>query len=678
MRRTDAGKLAFLIPCLVMGLLASSGDALAAARTAPDKFVRTAGYYLKAGIGIPSSDHEALSKYDVLVLPAEAQVFNREMFADLRRRNPDIIILAYVPTKSYALVWNDSLHDDLKGQLRDEWRLRDANGAQLSVWPNTYSLNIAGDWADFLGRWTAEKVLATGLWDGVFYDEASATISWLNGGNLDLDRNGAKDDAATADRLWKAGMTRLFKTTRDLSPSTYIVMNGDSDADLAAYTNGRMFETFPTPWEGNGSWQTVENNYLRLQGQTTQPPIFIINGNTNNTGAKNDFAKMRFGLASALMGDGYFGFDHGDQDHGQLWMYDEYDAYLGRPVGTPRNLLANASTAIRPGLWRRDFEHGVVLVNSTDLPQTADFDGDFERLHGTQDPNVNNGEISNSVEIPAKDGLILLRPLDRIVNASYRNGAFLRILDADGDARRTGFFSYNNKQRGGTILAEFTPTGAGSAVVIAAKNNRIEAYDQAGNLTKTVYPFGESWKTAVGFSIGKVGGKTYIAVAAGAGATPKVRLYSETLEPVTAAWDAYNPRFAGGVNVAVGDVDNDGEPDIITGAGAGGGPHVRVFSVRQEVKAQFFAYDLKFAGGVNIGVGDLDGDGTTEIVTGTGFGGGPQVKVFNRFGQAKKSFFAYDSRKRGGVRVSVTDVDGDGRAEVIAMTNDVFTLAYKR
>jgi hypothetical protein len=62
---------------------------------------------------------------------------------------------------------------------------------------------------------------------------------------------------------------------------------------------------------------------------------------------------------------------------------------------------------------------------------------------------------------------------------------------------------------------------------------------------------------------------------------------------------AYDPRFTGGVHVASGDVDGDGLPDIITGAGAGGGPHVQVFSgVDNHVIRSFMAYDPRFTGGV--------------------------------------------------------------------------------
>lgn len=41
---------------------------------------------------------------------------------------------------------------------------------------------------------------------------------------------------------------------------------------------------------------------------------------------------------------------------------------------------------------------------------------------------------------------------------------------------------------------------------------------------------------------------------------------------------AYETNFTGGVNVAAGDVNGDGTDDLITAADTSGGPHVRVFS----------------------------------------------------------------------------------------------------
>lgn len=674
--RAKTGLVAIMIVSIMgFGLPASPAIAL----TAPDTFVRLSNNYMKAGITLPSSDYEKLAAYDVLVLPAETQIFNPDFFAAVRRKNPNIVILAYIATKSYAKIWSenplDTLHPKLKARVSDAMRLREPGGSILSVWPGTETYNVSTGWGDALPRFVKDDVMSSGMWDGIFYDETSATISWLNGGNVDVNNDGARDDAGTADRLWKAGMINILKTTRDLlGPNAVIVTNGDSDPDLQPYVNGRMFETFPTPWEGDGSWSTVIGNYLSLEKQVGYPPVFIINSNTGNTGDRNDFRKMRFGLASTLLGDGFFEFDYGDQDHGQTWMYDEYSAHLGKPVSAARN-LTGSTTPVKPGVWRRDFQYGTVLVNSTAAAQTVDLDADFERLHGTQDAKTNDGEISSVITLPPQDGLILLRPLDRVQEASYKNGAFMRVLTSTGAVHRNGFFAYNDHQRGGNDVIEFRPAGATADVTVAVNGNHVALYDAQGQLTRTVAPFGEAWSKGLTLGFGQAGGHDYIAVGAGTGGAPLVRLYNDALFPVTDAFNAYDARFSGGVAAGVGDIDGDGSPDIVTGAGAGGGPHVRIFGLDQAVKGQFFAYDQKFRGGVSVSVGDVDSDGRQEIVTGPGFGGGPHVRVFNRYGEVKNQFFAFDSSKRGGVRVSVGDVDSDGQDEILAMTNDVFTLA---
>lgn len=162
-------------------------------------------------------------------------------------------------------------------------------------------------------------------------------------------------------------------------------------------------------------------------------------------------------------------------------------------------------------------------------------------------------------------------------------------------------------------------------------------------------------------------GVTDLVAAAGPGGGPHVKVYDGVSGTEVRSFFAYDPAFTGGVSVAVADVTRDEVADIITGAGPGGGPHVRVFDGRtlNEVWS-FFAYAPGFAGGVSVAGGDMNFDGFAEIATGAGPGGGPHVVVFNGFNLAVlQSYFPLDATGTG-VNVAMGDVNNDGRADVIA------------
>jgi hypothetical protein len=130
---------------------------------------------------------------------------------------------------------------------------------------------------------------------------------------------------------------------------------------------------------------------------------------------------------------------------------------------------------------------------------------------------------------------------------------------------------------------------------------------------------------------------------------------------------AYGQSFTGGVYVATADVNGDGVPDIITGAGPGGGPHVRVFNgVNGQVLREFMAYNLNFHGGVSVAAGDLNADGFADVITGAGPGGGPHVQAFDVHNHVVlTSFMAYGVGFNGGVFVSSGDLNGDGHADIV-------------
>jgi hypothetical protein len=100
-------------------------------------------------------------------------------------------------------------------------------------------------------------------------------------------------------------------------------------------------------------------------------------------------------------------------------------------------------------------------------------------------------------------------------------------------------------------------------------------------------------------------------------------------------------QFNVGANVAVGDVNGDGYADVVTGATAGN-PDVRVYSGQdiahgtfdptgKSLLAQFFAYGLNFNVGAFVAVGDTTGSGFGDVITGAS-AGNPDVHVYS--GQA--------------------------------------------
>jgi len=131
----------------------------------------------------------------------------------------------------------------------------------------------------------------------------------------------------------------------------------------------------------------------------------------------------------------------------------------------------------------------------------------------------------------------------------------------------------------------------------------------------------------------------------------------------------------GGTNLATGDVNNDGFADIIVGAGAGGGPRVKVlggatnFNINANAPIMdLFAYNPAFTGGVVVASGDRDGDAVADVITGAGVGGGPNVRSFNAAGILIDNFFAFSSSITNGIFIAAGNVDGDGLADIIAGT----------
>jgi hypothetical protein len=280
---------------------------------------------------------------------------------------------------------------------------------------------------------------------------------------------------------------------------------------------------------------------------------------------------------------------------------------------------------------------------------------------------------------PAQRGTAATQTVHFIVTgAGPGGGPQVRVFGTDGSATTVTFFAYSEGFSGGVHVAtgDLNNDGVDEIITGAGPGGgpQVRTFLAQGGADAGVgffaYPLGFGGGVNVAGGKLKVAGSRVpmIVTGPGPGGGPQVRVFKvdPTSKAVTpfASFDAYAPSFSGGVSVAAADLDNDGTDEIITGAGPGGGPHVRVFRIDPNTgtitpTASFFPYAPAFGGGVDVA-------GGSEIVTGAGPGGGPHVRNFDGTGTpGLASFFAYPTGFGGGVHVAAGDLAGNSTEKIV-------------
>jgi hypothetical protein len=283
----------------------------------------------------------------------------------LRELNPEIAILTSINTME-----NSGLPDD--------YYLKDTNGNKIEVWPGTYRLNLTKPYvAEYQAKWAYQKMLDSELlYDGVFFDNFFTTQAWLkadiHGTALQLDANedGKPDDPVWLDAEWRKGVFYELAIWRGLMP--HALAQGHLPRPVPPeigeiFNGGGILFASTNVLDGKASFDDFQDSYQRWWELGRQPVIAAIESSPPNQiaygygyspfrdgpAATIEFGRtlyryMRFGLATALMNDGYFWHDFGDIVHGVDWPYDEYAFDLGYPLGPAQSTSVNPSHPPNP------------------------------------------------------------------------------------------------------------------------------------------------------------------------------------------------------------------------------------------------------------------------------------------------------------------------------------------
>jgi hypothetical protein len=416
-----------------------TGQVAAAADVANMGFPRLATVAIGAKDYEREGYREELARADVVVLNfykgwRRGDMEPRDVLQDLKRRNPDILVGTYTAINEVRDDWaNRDFFEKIEREKgpngRGDWWARDNNGERVSTWPKTFDVNITEFVRPDSNGDRFPEVAAKRYYNMFYRDIPEFDFVYMDIARIapksSPDWNGdGKNDSRGSEQSrtwWRQGVINYVEEFRRLDPSLFFVGNVTTwrDYDIPQYHDvfdggllerliGAHYSYEGSDGEGNtnswGSWQLMMDVYRSTTAQMRQPSVMLF----TIGGGATDYGLMRYGLTSCLLGDGFFSYIDKDNSHSSNPWFDEYGIDLGAAVDQP------PTTAWQKGVYRREFENGVVLVNPRkNGAQTVELEPGFARFNGTQDPAHNNGQPVTRITLADRDGIVLVRQGDR-------------------------------------------------------------------------------------------------------------------------------------------------------------------------------------------------------------------------------------------------------------------------
>lgn len=254
--------------------------------------------------------------------------------------------------------------------------------------------------------------------------------------------------------------------------------------------------------------------------------------------------------------------------------------------------------------------------------------------------------------------------------------AVVFVMDTRSGAEVFRITPFDAAFTGGLSVAGGDVTGDGVVDLVVGAGPgggpHVKVFDGATGLeVRSFFAYAVGFTGGVNVAVADVtgDGRADIVIAPASDGGPHVRVFDGATGNEAAGFFAYAPTVVGGVTVAAGDTDGDGRAEVITAPAAGFASHVRTWRIAGGAATEaggFFAFDPSFTGGVSLATADVNGDGRAEVLTAAGAGGGPLVRTFTPAGTSVRDRMVFDADYRGGLRLAAGDFNGDFVPDVLA------------
>lgn len=267
---------------------------------------------------------------------------------------------------------NNANSNDIRDVVNtNNWWLRTAAGARVQQYAQAGEFDIGfhgfepanGSGQKFLD-WKVIRdrvLLQAAAIDGAFVDN----VAWQNRITADFNRDGSDDANNTANpSQWiRTAMVSYCNKLRTDSPTRKFIGNIQNNTTTVHADYGDVYDYYFIEGLSGASYSPMGNSwggFSRTVGladsanvAAREPNGCIWNHHISSTTA---YSEMRFGLGLCLMTESIFNCNNAGYSNTPIW-FNEFDLRLGNPIEPRTNVSA--------GLWRRKYENGIVLVNTT-------------------------------------------------------------------------------------------------------------------------------------------------------------------------------------------------------------------------------------------------------------------------------------------------------------------------
>jgi hypothetical protein len=334
----------------------------------------------------------------------------------IKSLNPSIKLGTYLILNEYRAnaLSTDPDYPLVQALTQNGWWAQDAATGSKVQWTSTYNTWLTNPtawtrtdasgkrWPQFKAKFDTDNITGgiTGL-DYIYIDQVNDAPQVPADFELVGSNQATNDPTMTA--AYRKGMVDYWNSLRTLNPGAKLIPNAASlsTPEFNNQVEGAFMECqIGKSWslETWAGWNAAMTRYRNELAQTKAPHDVIFQA----CGPTADPAIARYGLASAMMEDGYFAFT-ANTSVAPPW-FDEYDAKIGTPSEAP----PTAATA--SGIWVRHYTNGIVLVNpSKTTAATIDIGTGYKHLSGTQDPVINNGQAERMITLQPRTGLLMVK-----------------------------------------------------------------------------------------------------------------------------------------------------------------------------------------------------------------------------------------------------------------------------